>query len=1557
LQSLCPSPEGWGPLSPIRPVDFTACFQYGAILTAVNAVFLLAAFARLHSSRNTHPLPSEIVAQSAFRIKLFCAAAALCASAVELALLSNQQLLSSIFGYSLVLQTVAAAVALRLHHREQYTNRVASTPLLLFWLATVLTSLMRLRSSITMGVAATNRPVVLANAAFMLAALAALAMECQPKPQSLYNLLPDDDDDEDAYGTYEHYFDNPERFRTYESPEERANIFSQLTFSWMTPLLEKGFRKPLQMEDTWELGTEYRPDIVTKHFQRNWRDELRSNSPSLFRATMRTYGVAWALGGLYKLIKDLVSFLNPILLSRLIGFVSAYGTEHAEPIEYGYFYALSMFVVASVQTLAFQQHWVQNQRVKCLMKISYTTAIYRKTIVLSNDARQKHNIGGTVTHMSVDSQRVAEFAGNHSHHLWSSPLQIVLALYLLYQTLGWSMFAGVLVMLISIPTSARLSRAMRALNKLLMGYRDRRMKIMDEVLSGIKIIKLYAWETSFIRRINDVRVSLELFTIRRYGVVQAAFSFVVTLIPFVVSFSTFGLYTLADNTSHGPLTPQLVFVALTLFNMLRSPLSQGSMVIPEFLEAMVSLRRIFDFLISGEIDFTAVAHETYDRDAPDTSNSDVLLSVKNGTFKWLSADDQPTIRDINIECKRNELVAVIGKVGSGKSSLVSAILGDMVKSSGSVAVSGNVAYVPQQPWIMNVTLRDNILFGHRFEQEFYDRVVDACALRPDLEMLPGGDMTEIGEKGINLSGGQKARVSLARAVYSRADVYLLDDPLAAVDAHVGKHIFLHVLGPQGMLKSRARILVTNAVQYLANTSYIVMLRDGAIVDQGSFTKVIASRGEIFDFVHRFIDSESSSQTDSGASGTASDAEYYEDEVTQNEQDGTIEPLGVGISRKSTRQTLGRASVGTVHGALARRGKARSSDSGSGSNSTADNASEAAASAAAAAAAGNAGRTMTTEISRQGKVEWEIYRIYAHACGLRNAAMFVIALLFASLSNVLANMWLKHWASSNTETDSSVLYYTSVARHTVFYYLLIYGGLGLLGASMSSLQSLLLWTRCSIQASTKIHENMLYGVLRSPMSFFDVTPLGRILNRFSSDLQRCDEALPRSVSIMVNTMVNVISAVIVIGFSTPLMFVIMFPLAFVYRYLQQRFLFSSRELRRLDSTTRSPIFAHFQESIGGVSTIRAYGQQSRFVVENEHRLDKNIRVYYTYISLNRWLTLRLETLGNTVMLGTTLLAIISLHYFGYGDAGLVGLSVAYALDFTNSLGWSVRSYTEIESAMIQLERVVEYARLPAEAPEIVTDNRPAKQWPEQGMVEFKGYSTRYREGLDLVLKDLSLRVLPRQKIGIVGRTGAGKSSLALALFRIIEAAGGQILIDGEDISQYGLYDVRSKLSIIPQDPVLFAGSVRENLDPFASYSDEQIWLALEHAHLADVIRDRAEGLDFVVTQGGENFSVGQRQLICLARALLKRAKVLVLDEATAAIDNSTDAIIQASIRKEFKDCTVLTIAHRLNTIIDSDMILVIDGGKLAEYDTPEHLLANENSLFAKLVEEAHNSDAH
>ncbi|KAJ1896492.1 hypothetical protein LPJ66_003952 [Kickxella alabastrina] len=1423
------------------------------------------------------------------------------------------------------------ALALHLHYREHLFDCSASTPLLLFWLGTIILGLVRLRTSVATGLIGDNSSVVIGTFVHLLAALGAFAMECRTKPNGIYILSDDyDSDNNDGIGG-----------RGFRTPEKRANIFSRMVFAWMTPLLKTGYRRPLKMDDLFGLDTEYYPGIINERFQRNWQAELKSGRPSLLRANMRTYKEAWMLAGLADLLANLVSLLNPILLSRLIGFVSKYGSAEAEPIEYGYFYAFSMFFSQILSVC-----WAQSQRIKCQMQSGFSAVLYRKSIKLSNESRQKYDMGGVVMHMTVDAKRILNFIGNQSHYLWTAPLHIALVLCMLYKTLGWSMLAGVAIMLISIPTSSGLSRSMQSLNTLLMGYRDQRMKIMDEVLSGIKIIKLYAWETSFIRRINDVRVRLELSTIRRYGAAQATFSFVVTLIPFAVSFSTFGLYSLADNKSHGPLTPQLVFVSLTLFNMLRTELSHGPSLIPGLLEAIVSHRRIFDFLTAGEIDFEAVDHGPYDRDAPDASRDDVLASVKGGTFRWLSANAQPTLSNINIECKRSELVAVIGRVGSGKSSLASAILGEMVKSAGSVTLCGSVAYVPQQPWIMNATLRDNILFGHRFEQEFYDKVIDACALGPDLEMLPGGDTTEIGEKGINLSGGQKARVSLARAVYSRADVYILDDPLAAVDAHVGKHIFTHVLGPQGLLKTRARILVTNAVQYLSNTDQIVMLSAGAIVDRGPFARVIANRGEIYEFVHKYIEGEGSSLANSGESGSASDTEHYEDKITQNKQDGMPEPLGVCIFRKSTKQTLGRASIGTIHEAMARRRVC-----GNGSNSPQDT------TAGALVTANNTGRTMTTEVSRQGKVEWDIYCIYAKACGMRNVAMFGVAILLGSASNVLANMWLKHWASSNTEgKDSAAIRLGTDSGHSVFYYLLTYGVLGFLGALVNLVRSLILWTRCSVKASENVHRHMLLGVLRSPVSFFDVTPLGRILNRFSSDLRECDEALPRAISELVHMVANVLSAILVIVFTMPFMLVIIMPLAFAYRYLQQLYLFSSREVRRLDSTTRSPVISHFQDSVGGISTIRAYSQQSRFIAENNNRLETNMRSLYTYFAINRWLFIRLEILCNVVILGTTTLAIVLLQYYGYGDAGLVGLSIMYALDVTSSLNWSVRNYTEIENSMIQLERVVEYARLPSEASVVIEDNCPAQSWPEQGMVEFKNYSTRYREGLDLVLRDLSFCVLPKQKVGIVGRTGAGKSSLTLTLFRIIEAAGGQILIDGEDIAQYGLYDVRSKLSIIPQDPVLFAGTVRENLDPFNSYSDQEIWCALEHAHLGDFVRSKNKALEYMVTQGGENFSVGQRQLICLARALLKRAKVLVLDEATAAIDNSTDSIIQKSIRKEFNDCTVLTIAHRLNTIIDSDMILVIDGGKLAEYNTPGNLLADKTSLFAKLVEEARNNDS-
>ncbi|KAJ2157849.1 hypothetical protein GGF46_004212 [Coemansia sp. RSA 552] len=1347
-------------------------------------------------------------------------------------------------------------------------------------------------------------------AVFAAAAAVLFGLECQSPSQSHYELIDDDDDSEMCT-------------LNSESPEVHANLFSRLFFSWMSPLIETGFKRPLQLGDIWELDSKYRPSTAAATFQQHWQAQIKSGKLSLATAAFYAYGWDWVLASLIYLMEVVVPFLEPIMLSRLIGFVAKYNTPMAEPIENGYFYSAAMFAAAAIEALATRQRVLQGRRIDCLVKSGLMTAIFRKTMALSNDACQVHNIGSIVSHTTIDTNRMVNFIAYRSSDLWSIPLQIVIALYLLYQTLGWSMGFAILVMFLGTPISAYLIKIMRSYSKQMIEYCDKRVKITEELLAGIKIIKLYAWESPFVQRLNHVRVNCELEAIRMFGVIQTYLRFEMSLIPFIVTFTAFSVYSLFDNVSHGPLNPQLVFVSISLFKKLQYPIDDAAGMFSTVLDFQISFNRIYKFLTADELDFTAIDRAPYDRDSADSSADDVLVKIDNGSFRW-RAQEEDNLCDINLQCRRQELVAVVGRVGSGKSSLVSAILGDMFKCSGTVATRGSVAYVPQQPWILNATLRDNILFGNQFEPELYDRVVDACALRQDFKMLPDGDKTEIGEKGINLSGGQKARVSLARAVYARGDVYVLDDPLAAVDAHVGKHIFQHVLGPTGLLQTRARILVTNALQYLPAADNIYLLQEGTVVEEGTLTAAMANKGPIYEYVHQHI---GQSHTSAPSSTTVSDTE---------EDNLPLAMVGLKSAPGPRKQSLGRANIEDIGCALARYNNQVAQGESSGS-------------------AAGAGRTMTVETNEKGQVKWEVYRTYFQASGMSNIAILAAVVVASAVIGVCANLWLKHWASSNSQVDGAS-FFQLTQNHSITYYLLIYGALGLFGAVMDAMISFMLWTRVSIIAAKHLHQDMLTSILRSPMSFFDTTPVGRILNRFTADLDHCDVALPYNMYRVVSTATEIVSSFVVISMSTPLIFAVMLPLVYFYKYLQQRYIASSRELKRIISTTRSPVVAHFQESIGGVATIRAYGLQSRFLAENENRIEQNVKASYTSVSLNQWLSLRLEMLGSLVLLGTTTMSIITLQLFGYGDAGLVGLAVTYAISFTSSVNGSVRTYTELENSMTQLERVKEYTNLTPEAPATIEDNTPQDVWPEQGLLEFKNYSTRYRDGLDLVLNNLSFRVEPRQKVGIVGRTGAGKSSLTLALFRIIEAAEGQILLDGQDISQYGLFDLRSRLSIIPQDPVLFAGTVRENLDPFSQYTDQEIWNALEHAHLAEFIRTKADRLEFEVTQGGENLSVGQRQLICLARALLKRAKILVLDEATAAIDSKTDAIIQQSIRREFQDCTVLTIAHRINTIMDSDMVLVVDQGKVGEYDTPANLLQNKDGLFAQLVEESQQSES-
>ncbi|KAJ1950155.1 hypothetical protein EC988_004490 [Linderina pennispora] len=585
-----------------------------------------------------------------------------------------------------------------------------------------------------------------------------------------------------------------------------------------------------------------------------------------------------------------------------------------------------------------------------------------------------------------------------------------------------------------------------------------------------------------------------------------------------------------------------------------------------------------------------------------------------------------------------------------------------------------------------------------------------------------------------------------------------------------------------------------------------------------------------------------------------------------------------------------------------------------------------------------------EQKRVGLVGLEPYMHYIRACGIRNISMLGCASIAAMCLSVGSSMWLAHWATLNDgDTDDST--------RQPLYYLSVYSALGAVQVLSMVVVSAAVWLLCAVNGSKNTHSQLLQCMLRVPTSFFDSTPLGRILGLFSSDQAQIDENLPMFLEIWVMAMLRIAIAMALIVVAMPLSFVFIAPVAYVFIGVQRRFMATSREIRRLVSTGRNSVITCTEEAVHGAMSIRAYGRSAEFEKGCAARNETLMMTWWTHLCTTRWLACRLDLIAATIVLLTNMSLIAALYFVGSLTNGYAGLALTNAIAILGVLNTSVRSFGFVELAMISVERVKDYSRLESEAPEVIEDYRPSESWPEAGTVEFRNYSTRYREGLDLVLKDLSFRVMPNQKVGIVGHTGAGKSSLTLALFRIIEASSGQILLDGHDISKYGLFDVRSRLSIIPQDPVLFAGTIRENLDPFSKYSDEEIWCALDNAHLGDFIRSKDERLEFIVAQNGENFSVGQRQLICLARALLRRAKILVLDEATAAIDNATDAVIQQTIREEFSNCTVLTIAHRLNTVLDSDMILVIDRGRVAEFDSPQNLLRNEDSLFAKLAEEA------
>ncbi|XP_077843268.1 multidrug resistance-associated protein 1 isoform X16 [Macaca mulatta] len=1156
-------------------------------------------------------------------------------------------------------------------------------------------------------------------------------------------------------------------------PESSASFLSRITFWWITGLIVRGYRQPLEGSDLWSLNKEDTSEQVVPVLVKNWKKECAKTrkqpvkvvysskdpaqpkdsskvdaneevealivkspqkewNPSLFKVLYKTFGPYFLMSFFFKAIHDLMMFSGPEILKLLINFVN----DTKAPDWQGYFYTALLFVAACLQTLVLHQYFhicfVSGMRIKTAV----IGAVYRKALVITNAARKSSTVGEIVNLMSVDAQRFMDLA-TYINMIWSAPLQVILALYLLWRNLGPPILAGVAVMVLMVPVNAVMAMKTKTYQVAHMKSKDNRIKLMNEILNGIKVLKLYAWELAFKDKVLAIRQE-ELKVLKKSAYLAAVGTFTWVCTPFLAS---------------------------------------------------VSLKRLRIFLSHEELEPDSIERRPV-KDGGDTNS----VTVRNATFTW-ARSDPPTLNGITFSIPEGALVAVVGQVGCGKSSLLSALLAEMDKVEGHVAI-------------------------------------------------------------------------------------------------------------------KTRILVTHSMSYLPQVDVIIVMSGGKISEMGSYQELLARDGAFAEFLRTYASAEQEQDPEdngvTGISGPGKEAKQMENGML------VTDSAGKQLQRQLSSSSSYSGDVSRQH------------------NSTAELQKD-------GAKKEETWKLMEADKAQTGQVKLSVYWDYMKAIGLFISFLSIFLFICNHVAALASNYWLSLW------TDDPIVNGTqehTKVRLSVYGALGISQGIAVFGYSMAVSIGGILASRC-------LHVDLLHSILRSPMSFFERTPSGNLVNRFSKELDTVDSMIPEVIKMFMGSLFNVIGACIVILLATPIAAIIIPPLGLIYFFVQRFYVASSRQLKRLESVSRSPVYSHFNETLLGVSVIRAFEEQERFIHQSDLKVDENQKAYYPSIVANRWLAVRLECVGNCIVLFAALFAVISRHSL---SAGLVGLSVSYSLQVTTYLNWLVRMSSEMETNIVAVERLKEYSETEKEAPWQIQETAPPSNWPQVGRVEFRNYCLRYREDLDFVLRHINVTINGGEKVGIVGRTGAGKSSLTLGLFRINESAEGEIIIDGINIARIGLHDLRFKITIIPQDPVLFSGSLRMNLDPFSQYSDEEVWTSLELAHLKGFVSALPDKLDHECAEGGENLSVGQRQLVCLARALLRKTKILVLDEATAAVDLETDDLIQSTIRTQFEDCTVLTIAHRLNTIMDYTRVIVLDKGEIQEYGAPSDLL-QQRGLFYNMARDA------
>ncbi|XP_059049333.1 ATP-binding cassette sub-family C member 4-like [Achroia grisella] len=1316
------------------------------------------------------------------------------------------------------------------------------------------------------------------------------------------------------------------KYKTYndgtQKKRSKPNIISRIFIWWMCPVLIKGNKRDVEESDLIVPNKQYDSDRHGDRLERYWLEELKrakreNREPSLWKALQRAYWLAYMPGAIFVGLLGVSRTVQPLLFGRLL----MYWTDPDMSRQEAGFYALGMLASNFVSMMCQHHNNLFVMRFSLKVKIACSALLYRKVLRMSQVALGEVAGGKLVNLLSNDLIRF-DYALMFVHYIWLIPIQTGVVLYLLYETAGYAPFVGLFTVIILIfPIQAGLTKLTTKIRRQTAQRTDRRIKLMNEIINGIQVIKMYAWEKPF-QKVVEMTRTHETRALTKAIFVRSVFIGFMLFTDRTIMFLTILTLVLGgEMISASTIYPIQQYFSIIQFNI--------TMILPMLIaslsEMKVSVERIQGFMIMDERDDTNTptkdeTNGTYNNNivfnqqtqSADKNNvaankfenvstlqrtgrqhklEDTSIDISDVSACWLNEapDDECTLTDISINIRKGELCAVIGPVGTGKTSLLQLLLKEMPLRSGTVTVNGSVSYSCQESWLFAGTVRENITFGLTYDPEKYKEVCQVCSLLPDFKQFPYGDLSLVGDRGVSLSGGQRARINLARAVYRDADIYLLDDPLSAVDANVGRQLFEGCI--KGYLRGKTVVLVTHQLHYLKAADYLVILNDGTIENMGTYDELVKSEKE-FSFL---LSSLQEGESDKEVENVSSDKSVKR--VSMNRS----------VSIKSEKD-----------------------------NPNAEKE-----------------QKLAAEERASGNLKWEVVSSYLKS--VDSWFMVFLAMVTLTITQATAttvDYWISFWTNNvddyiqnlpeGVKPDPGLD--SQIGPLMNWQYILVHGCV-ILALILFAHIRIATFVSVTMRASRNLHNMVFNKLIITVMRFFDTNPSGRILNRFSKDVGALDELLPRSILETLQMYFSMTSVLILNAVALPWTLIPTAVLVVVFVLLLRWYLKAAQAVKRLEGTTKSPVFGMINSTLSGLVTIRSSNSQHRLQKQFDDAQDLHSSAFFTYIGGSSAFGLYLDGIC-LAYLGLVLCIFILIEFDETViPVGSVGLAVTQSMTLTMLLQMAARFTADFLGQMTSVERVLEYTELPCEQNMEVGPTVPPNNWPSKGEVKFENVFMKYGPEDPPVLKDLNFVIKEGWKVGVVGRTGAGKSSLISALFRLCDI-DGSIKIDGIDTRDLAKKQLRSKISIIPQEPVLFSATMRYNLDPFENYSDDEIWKALELVELKEAV----QALDQKVSEGGSNFSMGQRQLICLARAVLRSNKVLVMDEATANVDPQTDALIQKTIRNVFTSCTVITIAHRLNTIMDSDRVLVMDKGHAVEFDYPYILLSNPNSTFNLMVKE-------